>query len=91
MDEHLVHYAPNLAHIAPALSSLLQGDREEILDAALRMLPLSADKLAGIRSGISGLREKLTERAAAQIQAILDAAEGLQGAGPLPRVEEATV
>ena len=55
------------------------------------MLPLTADKLADIRRGIIGLREKLNERAAAQIQAILVRVEGLHGAGPLPRIVKVAV
>lgn len=65
----------------------LQGDAEETMDASLRLLQLPIGKVAALRSGISQLREKLNERAAAQIQAVIDGAEGWKGSGPLPRLE----
>ena len=59
------------------------------MDATLRLLRLPAADVAEVRAGISRLREELNKRAAAQIQAVIEGAEGKQGSGTLPRAEAA--
>ena len=62
----------------------LQIDGEEAIDAAIRLLHLPVDQLAALRNGIGQLRENLNQRAAGQIQEIIDKSKDLPGAGPLP-------